>query len=120
MIQTVFVLLNAQLGAAVGIHVSLSVWFFAWPLAKLVALLPISLGGLAVREASLAVLLLGFGVPPARSVVCSLLWQSIAIAGGLLGGAVWLILSRVRRVPTSLGLADAARPAPLADPARPA
>ena len=92
-------LLNAWLGRSVGIEVNLAVWFLIWPLAKLASLLPISLGGLAVREASLAALLLPFGVPMARSVVCSLLWQTVLIAGGLLGGLVWLVLSRLRQLP---------------------
>ena len=103
LIQSSFVLLNAWLGRAVGIDVPLTVWFLVWPLAKIASLLPISLGGLAVREASLAALLLPFGVPAARSVVCSLLWQTVLIVGGLSGGAVWLVLSRVRHLPLALG-----------------
>lgn len=98
-IQSGFVLLNAWLGRGVGIEVGLAVWFMIWPLAKIASLLPISLGGLAVREASLAALLLPFGVPMARSVVCSLLWQTVLIAGGLLGGLTWLVLDRVRQIP---------------------
>jgi uncharacterized membrane protein YbhN (UPF0104 family) len=70
------------------------VWFLVWPLAKLAGLLPISLGGLAVREATLAALLAPFGVPIALGVVCSLLWQTVLIAGGLLGGLAWLGLGR--------------------------
>ena len=97
-IQGSFVLLNAWLGASVGISVGLGVWFFVWPLAKIASLMPISLGGLAVREASLAALLLPFGVPVARSVVCSLLWQTVLITGGLLGGLVWLLLHRSRHI----------------------
>jgi uncharacterized membrane protein YbhN (UPF0104 family) len=97
-IQGSFVLLNAWLGRSVGIEVDLAVWFLVWPLAKIASLMPISLGGLAVREASLAALLLPFGVPISRSVVCSLLWQTVLIAGGLLGGLIWLVLHRSRHI----------------------
>ncbi len=97
-IQGSFVLLNAWLGRSIGIDVGLAVWFLVWPLAKIASLMPISLGGLAVREASLAALLLPFGVPVAVSVVCSLLWQTVLIAGGLLGGLVWLVLHRSRHM----------------------
>ncbi len=97
-IQGSFVLLNAWLGRNVGIHVGLAVWFLVWPLAKIASLMPISLGGLAVREASLAALLAPFGVPVAYSVVCSLLWQSVLIVGGLFGGLVWLVLHRSRGI----------------------
>ncbi len=97
-IQGSFVLLNAWLGRTIGIAVPLAVWFLVWPLAKIASLMPISLGGLAVREAGLAALLLPFGVPVALSVVCSLLWQTVLIAGGLLGGLIWLVLSRTRHL----------------------
>ena len=93
-IQSGFVLLNAALGAGVGIHVPLAVWFLVWPLAKVASLLPISLGGLAVREASLAALLVPFGVRPSTAVAVSLVWQSVLIAGGLLGGLLWLLLKK--------------------------
>ena len=97
-VQGTFVLLNAWLGRTIGIQVSLAVWFLVWPLAKIASLMPISLGGLAVREASLAALLLPFGVPVAVSVVCSLLWQTVLIAGGLFGGLIWLVLHRSRHI----------------------
>ncbi|MGD9524119.1 MAG: lysylphosphatidylglycerol synthase transmembrane domain-containing protein [Gemmatimonadales bacterium] len=102
-IQGGFVLLNAWLGRSIGIEVGLAAWFLVWPLAKIAALLPISLGGLAVREGSLAALLLPFGVPAAVSVVCSLLWQTVLIAGGLLGGLVWLVLGRRRHLSLDAG-----------------
>ncbi len=95
-IQSGFVFLNSWLGRSVGIEVGYATWFLVWPLAKIAALVPISLGGIAVREGSLAALLLPFGVPAAVSVVCSLLWQTVMIAGGLLGGAAWLLLGRDR------------------------
>ena len=97
-IQSSFVLLNAWLGRSIGIDVGLAVWFLVWPLAKIASLMPISLGGLAVREASLAALLLPFGVPVAVAVVCSLLWQTVLIAGGLFGGLIWLVLHRSRHI----------------------
>jgi uncharacterized membrane protein YbhN (UPF0104 family) len=97
-IQASFVLLNAWLGHYIGVRVPLAVWFLVWPLAKVASLMPISLGGLAVREASLAALLAPFGVPLALGVLASLLWQSVLIAGGLVGGLVWLVLSRRRGI----------------------
>lgn len=93
-IQSVFVLLNAWIGAAIGIHLALPVWFMAWPLAKVAGLMPISLGGLAVRDATFGALLLPLGVPMAQGVVAALVWQTVMIAGGLLGGLSWWRLSR--------------------------
>lgn len=89
LVQSGFVLLNAWIGRAIGIEVPLAVWFLTWPLAKVAALAPISLGGIGVRDATMAALLAPFGVPVALSLVASLIWQSVMIAGGLLSGLVW-------------------------------
>ncbi len=91
-IQMSFVLINALLGRACGIQLPLSAWMLAWPLAKTAALLPVSLGGLGVREAALAVLLGQFGVPAALAVAVGLVWQTVLAAGGGLGGLLYLLL----------------------------
>ena len=93
-IQAGFVLLNAAIGKAVGIDVPVIAWFLVWPLAKVAALLPISLGGLGLRDATLGALLVPLGVPMALGVVASLVWQSVLIAGGLIAGGAWLALGR--------------------------
>jgi uncharacterized membrane protein YbhN (UPF0104 family) len=97
LVQSGFVLLNAWIGRAIGIEVPLAAWFLTWPLAKVAGLAPISIGGLGVRDATLAALLASFGVPPALSLAASLIWQSVVIAGGLLSGLVWWRLSDSRR-----------------------
>ena len=95
-IQGTFVVLNIWIGGAIGIHLALPLWFMAWPLAKVAGLMPISLGGLAVRDATFGALLVPLGVPMARGVVAALVWQTVMIAGGLLGGLAWWALSRRR------------------------
>lgn len=92
-IQTAFVLLNAWIGRLIGIDAPVAAWFVVWPLAKVVATLPVSLGGLGVRDATLAGLLTPFGVPMARGVVAGLVWQTVLVGGGLLAGGLWLALS---------------------------
>ena len=91
-IQAGFVALNARVGASMGVAIPFGAWLFAWSLAKLSGLVPISLGGLAVRDATLAALLVPFGVPAAYGVVVSLAWQSVLIAGGLVSGVIWWAL----------------------------
>ena len=93
-IQSAFVFLNVGIGRAIGIDVPLGVWFVVWPLAKVAGLLPISLGGLAVRDAAFAALLVPLGVPIALGILTSLVWQSVLIAGGLLAGVAWWIIAR--------------------------
>jgi glycosyltransferase 2 family protein len=103
LMQGVFILVSARLGAAVGAHAPLWAWFIAWPLAKVAAMLPVTLGGLGVRDAALAGLLVPWGVPAAYGVVASLAWNAVNIGGALLGGVAGWLLRPVARsaTPTS-------------------
>lgn len=93
LIQGTLVLLAYQLALAVGLVLPLGAWVFAWPLAKILAILPISLGGLGLREATLAALLVPFGAVGAQVVAAGLIWQGVLfLTGGL--GALVVLLSR--------------------------
>lgn len=91
-IQSVLIWLSVMLAEPVGVHVPLAAWFFAWPLAKIIATLPISLGGLGVRESSLAALLVPFGAGAPEVVASGLAWQGILYLAGALG-AILLVAS---------------------------
>jgi uncharacterized membrane protein YbhN (UPF0104 family) len=95
-LQLLLVLLQAGLGSAVGIEIPITTWLFAWPMAKLSALLPLTQGGLGVREAALAGLLAPFGVEPVLAVAAGLAFQGVIISGGLLGGALAYLLARTQ------------------------
>lgn len=94
-VQVLFIYLAVQLAEAVGVQVPMAAWLFAWPLAKIIAVLPISLGGLGVREASLAALLVPFGADAAQVVASGLVWQAVLYVSGAIG-AVVLAISGVR------------------------
>ena len=87
-IQALFVILAMWLGSAVGVALPAAVWFFAWPLAKLLAVLPIALNGLGLREATLAGLMVPFGASGAEVVAAGLAWQAVLFATGILGAIV--------------------------------
>ena len=88
LIQGSFVGLNVVLANAIGIEAPVVLWMFAWPMAKLIALAPVSLGGLGVREAALAALLVPFGIDASVAVAQSLSWEIILILTGLISGMV--------------------------------
>lgn len=88
LIQAGFVSLNIILANAMAIDVSIVLWVFAWPMAKLVALAPISLGGIGIREAALAGILSPFGVEAGLAVAQSLSWEIVLIFTGLISGIV--------------------------------
>ena len=91
-VQGTYILLTALLGISCGLGVPLRVWLFAWPLAKIAAVLPITQGGIGVREAALVVLLVPFGAPASAVLATGIVWEGVIIAGGLLAGATAFLL----------------------------
>jgi uncharacterized protein (TIRG00374 family) len=94
-LQSGFVLLNAWIGNAIGIRLDLAAWFLVVPLAKIAAMVPISLGGLGVREIAVAALTAPLGVEREIAVAQSLVWQSVLVAGSLLAGLLAGLLATV-------------------------
>jgi uncharacterized membrane protein YbhN (UPF0104 family) len=95
-VQTAFIVLTAGLANAAGLHLAFRVWLFAWPMAKVSALVPLTQGGIGVREAALAGLLLPFGAPAAMTVAVGLAWEGITIAGALIGGLASYCIGRFK------------------------
>lgn len=95
-VQGTYVLLTALLGVSCGLVLPLRVWLFAWPLAKIAAVMPITQGGIGVREAALVVLLAPFGAPGSQVLATGIVWEGIIITGGLLAGLAALLLQRGR------------------------
>jgi uncharacterized membrane protein YbhN (UPF0104 family) len=87
-VQSAFVLTNVWLARQVGVMTGLAAWFVAWPLSKLIAVLPISLGGIGVREAALVSLLTPYGASGDAVLASGLLWQGILAVSGLTGLAI--------------------------------
>jgi len=93
-VQGMYILLTALLGISCGLVLPFRVWLFAWPLAKIAAVMPITQGGIGVREAALVLLLAPFGAPAARVLATGIVWEGVIIAGGLLAGLAALLLGR--------------------------
>jgi glycosyltransferase involved in cell wall biosynthesis/uncharacterized membrane protein YbhN (UPF0104 family) len=103
----------ATLGAALGLKLPPAAYFVAVPLVSLAMMLPLSVGGVGVREGGLAWALASYGVPTELAVLLGLLWFSISVAGGLMGGLIYLLGGRV-------AASDAAAPRSPAETAKPA
>ena len=93
-LQVSQILINYSLGKLAGLHISFAAWLFAWPLAKLTALVPVTQGGIGVREVALVSLLAPLGAPAVLTAAVGLAFQAIAITGGLIGGVMALIMGR--------------------------
>lgn len=92
-IQSGFLVANIALGNSMGLELTTAQWFLLWPLAKIVAMMPISLGGLGVRELAFKHLVAPFGNGD-LAVSVSLAWQICVVVGGLSAGAFWMASSR--------------------------
>lgn len=97
-LQAGFVLVNVHLGDMMGLELDIRLWFLLWPLAKIAAMVPVSLGGLGVREAAFGALVKPFA-SPSLAIAESLVWQSILVVGGLVAGAWWLFTRRDASTP---------------------
>jgi len=91
-VQALLLVLAALLAISCGLILPLRIWLFAWPLAKLAALLPLTQGGIGVREAALVALLAPFGAPAPLVLAAGLAWEAIIIAGNLAAGGVTFLL----------------------------
>lgn len=94
--QLLLIGINVALALGLALHLPFAVWAYGWSIAKLIAILPISLGGLGVREASLAALLQPFGADAGLVVAVGLIWQTILYASGVLGILIGAMAGRLR------------------------
>jgi len=101
-IQTTFLTLTARVAVYCGLLLPLRDWLFAWPLAKLAALLPLTQGGIGIREAALVGLLSPFGAAPHLVLASGLVWDGVVILGGLMAGIVAFLLGRKKVAPQTL------------------
>lgn len=84
-VQVVFVLASVWLAHQTGALTHVAPWFLAWSAAKLGAILPISLGGIGVREAALVAVLGAYGASADAVVATGILWEGVIVAGSLGG-----------------------------------
>jgi hypothetical protein len=92
-LQLILLLVQRELGMRMGMPRDFAIWLFIWPTAKLIAMIPISISGLGVRENAWRELAKPFGIAAKDAVSTSLAFQVVVILGGVIGGAVWLLLT---------------------------
>jgi uncharacterized membrane protein YbhN (UPF0104 family) len=89
-VQGLNVLCVMALGFALQLDVPAVAYCVAVPLVALATAVPISLAGVGVREAGMAVLLAPYGLPEPKGIALGFLWLSVTVASGLVGGVVYL------------------------------
>jgi hypothetical protein len=94
-LQGLQVAINLPLADASGLHLPSYFWLFAWPLAKFSSLVPVTQGGIGIREAALVALLTPLGAPSALTFAVGLVFEAITIVGGVIAGIVAFVMSRI-------------------------
>jgi glycosyltransferase 2 family protein len=86
------VILNYYFAArSLGIGLGLVVYIFIVPVVAVIAMLPISIGGIGLRENSLVFILVAMGVINEKAALFSLIIFAMWIALGALGGIAYII-----------------------------
>jgi len=86
------VILNYYLAArALGIELGLTSFLFIVPVVTTIAMLPISIGGMGLRENSLVFIMIALGAANDKAALCSLLTFMMLIIVGIIGGITYNI-----------------------------
>ncbi len=101
--QAAGILATYLLGVALGCSIELSYYFILLPIVWLVAMVPISINGLGLREGAFVVLFSSVGMTKETAIAISVLFLALAMLQGLIGGVLFLI--NRREVPTVKALA---------------
>jgi glycosyltransferase 2 family protein len=89
-VQLTNILMVWLLGRGIGLELPTASYFVAVPAVALASTLPLSINGVGVREGGLALLLRDDGLTEEQGVALGLLWFSITMASGLIGGLAFL------------------------------
>jgi glycosyltransferase 2 family protein len=65
--------------------------FVFFPLVDIVAMLPVSISGIGLREGSYVFFLGKLGIGADKAIACGIVWLAIVIASGLLGGIIFVL-----------------------------
>ncbi|UCF31363.1 MAG: flippase-like domain-containing protein [bacterium] len=90
-VHLMIVLAHLLMGSSLGLDVPKAAWFLIYPLAGFISVIPVSLNGIGLREAAYVYLLGLFGVGPEKAFSLGLMWFSMVLINGLLGGLPYLL-----------------------------
>ncbi|MBA7564597.1 hypothetical protein ES708_06260 [subsurface metagenome] len=86
------VILNYYLAArALGIDLTLAAFIFIVPVVSTITMIPISIGGIGIRENSLVFIMVAMGIANEKAFLCSLLILFMLILIGMVGGIAYIV-----------------------------
>ena len=96
-VQGLYIVAWALLAAALGLSLPAALFVAAVPAVSLLAMLPVSLSGIGVREGAWLLILAPFGVPAADAIAFSLVFFVAFALVGAIGGVVYALLGTAPR-----------------------
>lgn len=97
LLQALIIVTYALVGRGMGLNVPVGSFFLYVPLITLVAMLPVSVAGLGVREGGVVYFFGRLGVDPAAALSMSLVWFSLTVIVCGAGGLAFLADSRAAK-----------------------
>ncbi len=86
------VILNYYLAAkSLNINLSLTTFIFIVPVVAIIAMIPISIGGIGLRENSIVYIMVAMGVGNEKAALCSLILFAMLIFVGIIGGITYSV-----------------------------
>lgn len=96
-IQGLLVVDNFFIGLSLGLQVSPLFYLVHIPVIALISMVPITIGGLGVREGGYVLFFARAGLTSAQAISLSLFFFIIGVAGSLIGGVLFPVLKAERR-----------------------
>jgi uncharacterized membrane protein YbhN (UPF0104 family) len=88
-VQLISVVVLLTLGWGLGLQIPALAYFSVAPLVTLATALPLSINGVGIREGLMVVLLSEYGVSKEIGTALGLIWFTVSMTSGLLGGLVY-------------------------------
>jgi len=95
-IQSIRILINYLIALSIGIGIDLLYFFLIIPLIALAIALPISFGGIGVRESAGMILFQRVGVIPSQAASMQLLTYIVTLLVGMVGGVLFALVGPKR------------------------
>ncbi len=90
-IQALFFISYNSISLALGLELKFYIFIFIIPFVSLISSVPITIGGIGIRENALVFAITSFGVALGQATLFSIILLAIILIIGMLGGIVYLI-----------------------------
>jgi len=90
-IQVFFLISYSSISLALGLELKFHVFIFIIPFIVLAASVPVTIGGIGIRENALVFAITSFGIAQGQATLFSLIILAIILIIGMMGGMIYLI-----------------------------